>query len=195
MDQMNYQGASSETHELYGKPTAYHAHTPVSIFNIFKDTIGPSCMKFLSIKETANVGTGTDLEIIYQRYRTIYSHWYPTLGNFDDYCGCLEYLENTAKITKWCASMEEDAKKKKTTAKHPTGKKAAQQAIAYEKLVKDVIAKAKSGVSHSDESMTSGKDAIYNKLGTVVENVAAAFVSCMEAENEARLIESLDSPL
>jgi hypothetical protein len=150
---------------------------------------------FLAIKETANVDTGTDLEIIYQRYRTKYSHWYPTLGNFDNYRGCLEYLENKAKITKWCASMEEDANKKKTTTKHPTGKKAAQQAIAFEKLVKDVIAKAKSGVSHSDESTTSGTDAIYNKLGTVVENVAAAFVSCMEEENEARLIESLDSPL
>jgi hypothetical protein len=73
--------------------------------------------------------------------------------------------------------MEEDANKKKTTAKRPTRKKAAQQAIADEKLVKNVITKAKSGVSRSDESTTSGRDAIYNKLGTVVENVATAFLS------------------
>ncbi len=196
MDQMNYQGTSSRTGELYGEPTVYHACTPLSIFNRYEDTIGPWCMKFLSVKETADDGTGTDLEIMYQRYKTINSHRYPTLGNFHDYHGCLEYLENKAKFTKWHTSMEEDANKKKTTAKHPTRKNAAQQAIADEKLVKDVIAKAKSKVlSRSDEFMTSGRDAIYNKLGTVVENVAVAFLSCMEEENEAKLIESLDSPL
>jgi hypothetical protein len=83
MDQMNYQGASSRTHELYGEPsTVYHACTPLSIFNRFKDNIGPWCMKFLSVKETANVGTGTDLEIIYQRYKAIYSDGYPKASGF-----------------------------------------------------------------------------------------------------------------
>ena len=50
------------------------------------------------------------------------------------------------------------------------------------------------GASSRTHELYGEPSTVYHAC-TVVENVAAAFVSCMEAENEARLIESLDSPL
>ena len=192
-DQVKHQGASSSTKELYGEPKIYPTRTPQSIFDRFKGTIGHRVNKFLSVKETTDVGTGTDEEIMYQRYKKTYSHRYPNFGNLDDLRPCIEYLQDKPKFLSWRVEM--DKLEKGAKKPRPVGKKAAQQAQADQKLVAEAVAKAKSETNRGSTDPTSGRDGLCNKIFPVLDTVASAFLSKMEEDNEALLMENASSPL
>ena len=145
------------------------------------------------MKETTDVGTGTDEEIMYQRYKKTYSHRYPNFGNLDDLRPCIEYLQEKPKFLSWRVKMNELEKGDKKP--RPIGKKAAQQEQADQKLVAEAISTAKNETNRGSTNPTSGRDGLYNKIVPVLDNVAAAFLSKMEEDNEALLMENVSSPL
>jgi hypothetical protein len=73
------------------------------------------------VKETTDVGTGTDEEIMYQHYKKTYSHRYSNFGNLDDLHPCIEYLQEKPKFLSWRVKMNKlekgDKKPRKKTTK------------------------------------------------------------------------------
>jgi hypothetical protein len=115
----------------------------------------------------------------------VYSHGYPTFGNLDDLCTCIDYLQDKPKFFKWRAEMEKVEKGTKKSGL--TGKKVVQQEKANEKLVAEVIAKAMVETNCSSADLTSGRDKLYEMIFPVVDKVAATLLSKMDEENEALL--------
>eukprot|EP00544_Gedaniella_sp_CCMP2646_P007119 CAMPEP_0202484642 /NCGR_PEP_ID=MMETSP1361-20130828/3675_1 /ASSEMBLY_ACC=CAM_ASM_000849 /TAXON_ID=210615 /ORGANISM="Staurosira complex sp., Strain CCMP2646" /LENGTH=391 /DNA_ID=CAMNT_0049113349 /DNA_START=36 /DNA_END=1211 /DNA_ORIENTATION=+ len=193
LDQIKYQGTSSSAKELYGKPKIYPTQTPQGVFDRFKGTIGHRVSKFLSVKETTDIGKGTDEESMYQHYKKTYSHRYPNFGNLDDLRPCIEYLQEKPKFLSWRVEMNKFEKGDKKP--RPIGKKAAQQEQADQKLVAEAISTAKNETNRGSTDPTSGRDGLYNKIIPVLDNVASAFLLRMEEDNEALLMENVSSPL
>jgi hypothetical protein len=54
---------------------------------------------------------------------------------------------------------------------------------------------AKNETNCGSTDPTSGRDGLYNKIVPVLDNVASAFLSKMEEDNEALLMENVSSPL
>jgi hypothetical protein len=176
-----------------------------SIFNRFKSQILPEVMKYMGITETTDMASGWSmdnhktacLETSKQRY-----------GNAFDFYSCYEYLHDKHKLSAFRTKCMEDS-----LGKRPIGKTKARQTEADAKLVKafiseDIVKKEnKVGASGSVVSAyeSSGESGGLNSAGammgdvlqnisSVIANVGTALLENIKAEQDMRLVQSLDTP-
>ena len=120
---------------------------------------------------------------------------------------CYEYLRDKNKFSAFWTKCEEGS-----LGKRPIGKKKARQAEADAKLVKaiisEVVVKKEKKVGGSDSIVSayesSGESGgvnsggalgdVLQNISSVIANVGTAFLENMKAEQDMRLVQSLDTP-
>jgi hypothetical protein len=176
-----------------------------SIFNRFKSQISPEVMKYMGITETTNMASGWSMDDHKTACLGTYKQRY---GNAFDFYSCYKYLRDKHKFSAFRTKCKEDS-----LGKRPIGKKKARQADADAKLVKAIISKVvvkkenKVGASGSVVSAyeSSGESGGLNSAGammgnvlqnisSVIANVGTALLENMKAEQDMRLVQSLDTP-
>ena len=180
-------------------------HSAESIFNRFKAQISPEVMKYMGITETTIMASGWSMDDHKTACLETYKQRY---GNAFDFYSCYEYLRDKNKFSAFRTKCEEDS-----LGKRPIGKKKARQAEADAKLVKAIISevivkKEKIKVGGSDSIVSayesSGESGgvnsggalgdVLQNISSVIANVGTAFVENMKAEQDMRLVQSLDTP-
>ena len=200
--------SSDPTREEYirkGVGMLYPERTGDSLLYRFKATIAPEVMKYMGIEETTDMASGWNaedhkvacLEFFKKRY-----------GRSFDFYTCYEYLRDKNKFSSFRTKAEEEA-----VGKRPIGKKKTKQAEADAKLVKAVLNEvfdskdkhvvgcsvpaADRRVNSVSSLETSGTNDmigdIMQSISMVVSNVGNAFLESMKAEQEMRLVQSLDT--
>ena len=201
--------SSNATRDEYLKPgvgVSLLYRSAESIFNRFKAQISPEVMKYMGITETTIMASGWSMDYHKTACLETYKQRY---GNAFDFYSCYEYLRDKNKFSAFRTKCKEDS-----LGKRPIGKKKARQAKADAKLVKAIISEVivkneKTKVGGSNRTIvlayeSSGESGDVNSGGalgdvlqnisSVIANVGTAFFENMKAEQDMRLVQSLDTP-
>ncbi len=174
-------------------------HSAESVFNRFKSQISPEVMKYMGITETSDMASGWSMDDHKMACLEIYKQRY---GNAFDFYGCYKYLKDKNKFSGFRTKCKEDS-----LGKRPICKTKARQAEADAKLVKaiisEVVVKKEKKVGGSDSIVSAYElssnegggvigDVLQN-ISSVIANVGTALLKNMKAEQDMRLVQSLDT--
>ena len=209
-DQRTYNASSVATREALEhagiKPSnPYHERTAQSVFNRFKGTIAPRIMKFMAIKETLPMDSGTSLEDFYLACKAVYEKRFPKFGNFDDLRPCKDYLEDKAKFASYYNKMkaEESEKKVSSVAERPSGSKMAKQAAKDTELIKKAVSVMQTSEDTSARQATTSptKAAFIGKASGLMDHIGSAIATYCETQSaqvqwlaSERFVATLDTP-
>jgi hypothetical protein len=171
-----------------------------SVFNRFKSQISPEVMKYMGITETTDMASGWSMDDHKMACLEIYKQRH---GNAFDFYGCYEYLKDKNKFSAFWTKCEEDS-----LGKRPIGKEKARQAEADATLVKaiisEVVVKKEKKVGGSDSIVSAYESSsnegggvigdVLQNISNVIANVGTALLENMKAEQDMRLVQSLDTP-
>jgi hypothetical protein len=179
-----------------------------SVFYRFKSQISPEVMKFMGITETTDMASGWSMDDHKTACLEIYKQRY---GNAFDFYNCYEYLKDKNKFSAFWTKCEEES-----LGKRPIGKKKARQAEADAKLVKTILSEVvvkkeqkvngdsvisayeSSGECGGVNDNTTGAGAVMGdvlqNISSVIAQVGTALLENMKAEQDMRLVQSLDTP-
>lgn len=170
-----------------------------SIYTRFKSQIAAEVMKFMGIVKTTKMCSGWNaddhkaacLELYKQRY-----------GHPFDFYTSYEYLKDMNKFASYRTKIDEE--QRGDESKRPLGKKKSRQAEADAKIVKAVVSevfiKQESGgatsvlTNNEGSGNGGGMGDIMQNISEVIANVGTAMLENMKAEQDMRLIQSLDTP-
>ncbi|KAI2497103.1 hypothetical protein MHU86_17420 [Fragilaria crotonensis] len=174
----------------------------------FKSQISPEVMKYMGITETTDMASGWSMDDHKTACLEIYKQRY---GNAFDFYNCYEYLKDKNKFSAFRTKCEEES-----LGKRPIGKKKARQAEADAKLVKAIISEVvvkkeqkvngdsvvsayeSSGECGGVNDNTTGAGAVMGdvlqNISSVIAQVGTALLENMKAEQDMRLVQSLDTP-
>jgi hypothetical protein len=195
--------SSQSTQEEYarkgvGKEDLYAERTPDLLYYRFKTILAPDVMKFMGIHETTEMASGWTEDMHTTACLKFYKKRY---GRPLEFYAVFDYLCSKNKFSTFRTRAEEEL-----LGKRPIGKKKARQFELDAKLVKTVLSEVlvkKCGEDHgvvsSMDSENGGSrvgamgDAIQS-ISSVLKNVGAALMENMKAEQEMRLVQSIDTP-
>ena len=161
-------------------------------------------MKYMGITETTDMASGWSMD----NHKTACLETYKQLyDNAFDFYSCYKYLRDKNKFSAFRTKCNEDS-----LGKRPIGKKKARQTKANAKLVKaivsEVVVKKENKVGGSDSIVpayaSSGESGGVNSAGAMmgdvlqnissaIANVGTALLENMKAEQDMRLVQSLDT--
>ncbi|KAI2490999.1 hypothetical protein MHU86_23567 [Fragilaria crotonensis] len=192
------ENSSHATHEEYTKKgvgSLFPGRSADSIFNRFKGQIAPEVMKYMGVVETTQMSSGWNaddhkaacLELFKQRY-----------GHPFDFYTVYDYLKDRNKFSSFRTKIEEDE-----LGKRPLGKKKSRQAEVDAKIVKAVVSevfvKQEAGKSsdvdnNGTKGGVQGMGDLMQNISEVIANVGTALLENMKAEQDMRMVQSLDTP-
>jgi hypothetical protein len=195
--------SSNATRDEYlkrGVGVSLNYRSAESVFNRFKSQISPEVMKYMGITETTDMASGWSMDDHKMACLEIYKQRY---GNAFDFYGCYEYLKDKNKFSAFRTKCKEDS-----LGKRPIGKNKARQAEADAKLVKaiisEVVVKKEKKVGGSDSIVSAYESSsnegggvigdVLQNISNVIANVGTALLENMKAEQDMRLVQSLDTP-
>ena len=207
--------SSEATRDEYvrkGVGTLYPDRSGDSIYYRFKSAIAPEVMKFMGIHETTDMASGWSVEDHKTACLEFYKKRY---GRPFDFYAVYEYLRDKNKFSSFRTKTEEEL-----LGKRPIGKKKTRQVEADAKLVKAVIsevlikkegggAKANHGngggssIGNDDSGIDSLESngagggmmgTVLQNISNVIANVGSALMENMKAEQDMRLVQTLDTP-
>ena len=175
-------------------PGVYHPRTHDSVYARFKDKISPDTSKFLGVVETTPKASGTTDQDFFAECIEIFKERY---GRAFDFVSCYEYLLDKAKYTSFVQKSEAEEDEKKTTAR-PKGTKAAKKAAEDAALIKQVLESQKDSVSvlssNSSNHGTHQSEIFFKEAVGFLSVTGDAIKSYMEQQQDARMVELLDTP-
>jgi hypothetical protein len=195
--------SSNATRDEYlkrGVGVSLNYRSAESVFNRFKSQISPEVMKYMGITETTDMASGWSMDDHKMACLEIYKQRH---GNAFDFYGCYEYLKDKNKFSAFWTKCEEDS-----LGKRPIGKEKARQAEADATLVKaiisEVVVKKEKKVGGSDSIVSAYESSsnegggvigdVLQNISNVIANVGTALLENMKAEQDMRLVQSLDTP-
>lgn len=208
--------ATREEYILKGVGVKYPDRSADSLYYRFKNIIAPEVMKFMGIHETTDMASGWSTEDHKTACLELYKNRH---GHRFDFYAVYEYLRDKNKFSSFRTKVDEES-----CGNRPIGKKKTRQIESDTKLVKAVLSqvmvkKEEPGAAkQSRGSSLGGKDDILDSIidlsgggstgggGTmvvgdvlqnisnVIANVGSAFMESIKAEQDMRLIQSLDTP-
>lgn len=109
-------------------PLPYPERTSLSVNARFKK-ISSVVMKFMDFESVTQMESGQNLKDYYQSCKTLFEHRFPSVGNFNDFCACKEYLETKPKWSWYSKTIQENDNNKhgSASAGRPTGNKKAKK--------------------------------------------------------------------
>ncbi|KAI2505336.1 hypothetical protein MHU86_9136 [Fragilaria crotonensis] len=191
--------ATREEYVRKGVGRLFPKRSADSIYTRFKSQIAAEVMKFMGIVETTKMCSGWNaddhkaacLEFYKQRY-----------GHPFDFYTSYEYLKDMNKFASYRTKIDEE--QRGDESKRPLGKKKSRQAEADAKIVKAVVSevfiKQESGgatsvlTNNEGSGNGGGIGDIMQNISEVIANVGTAMLENMKAEQDMRLIQSLDTP-
>ena len=123
------------------EPAIYDERTPKSLYTRYKDQIAVRVSKFIGIEEVTQQDSGTDSEQFYQKCERIWDKRYASMGAFDPFRPCKDYLVTKPKFHSFRQSiLDEEAGKNKK--ERPTGKKREAEKEENKKLITSALKEA-----------------------------------------------------
>ena len=122
VDKQQWNTASTSAWALLIEPTIYDKRTPDSLYMRYKDQITLRVNKFVGNEKVTQQDSGSDSEQFYQKCKKVWDKRYTSLGPFDLFRLCKDYLVTKPEFHMFRQLLldEEAGKNKK---EHPAGKK------------------------------------------------------------------------
>ena len=174
-----------------------------SIYTRFKSQIAAEVMKYMGVVETTKMCSGWNVDDHKAACLELYKQRY---GHPFDFYTSYEYLKDMNKFASYRTKIDEE--QRGDESKRPLGKKKSRQAEADAKIVKAVVSEvfikqesggASSVLTNNEGSgngggVQRGMGDVMQNISEVIANVGTAMLENMKAEQDMRLIQSLDTP-
>ena len=192
VDKQQWSSATTSDRALLIEPTIYDERTPDSLYTRYKDQIALRVNKFLGIEEVTQQDSGSDSEQFYQKCKKVWDKRYASLGPFDPFRLCKDYLVTKPKFHTFRQVMldEEAGKNKK---ERPVGKKREAEKEESKKLITSALKEA--GCIAADEKPPGdGAGGAIDRVVTVIASLGQTVMEHWQKEADEKFLESMPTP-
>ena len=192
VDKQQWNTASTSARALLIEPTIYDERTPDSLYTRYKDQIALRVNKFLGIEEVTQQDSGSDSEQFYQKCKKVWDKRYASLGPFDPFRLCKDYLVTKPKFhTFRQVILDEEAGKNKK--ERPVGKKREAEKEESKKLITSALKEA--GCIAADEKPPGdGAGGAIDRVVTVIASLGQTVMEHWQKEADEKFLESMPTP-